>query len=232
MRQIIKAATAPASIREWNEAQLQLGYNMRYCDFGDASKLCADLIAEQFGLCAYTGTPIDKRLMGYNDNSLVFRPHNEHIKPQSLCRKELEDRGGVYGRELCEDMDYYNIVAALEVRKERGATSEIFGAAARENKILPVTPLQPRCEERFRFDAEGAIHGLDEAAQETISLLKLHHKTLKDWRRGAILAFFPDDLLLTREEIEQRIEQFEQPVDGRLIEFSFCISSYARSLLA
>ena len=231
MRQIIKAAEPPASIREWNEAQLQLGYNMQYPNFGDAGKFCADLIAEQFGLCAYTGTPIDERLMGYKAENLIFRAHNEHIKPQSVCRKELEDRGGVYGRQLCEDMDYYNIIAALEVRNQKPAKNEMFGAAARQNKILPVTPLQPRCEERFQFDDKGAIYGLDELARETIDLLKLGHTTLLGWRRSAIAAFFPTDLELTREDIEMMIERLDQPINGKLPEFSFCIRSYARSLL-
>ena len=180
----------------------------------------------------YTGTPIDERLVGYTDTNLVFQAHIEHVKPRSVCRRELEARGGQYGREVCEDMDHRNLVAALEVKRNPPARSEIFGAAAHGDEVIPVTPLQARCEERFQFDDKGGIHGLDDLARETIRLLKLQHATLTAWRRGAITGFFPPELALTREEIEHLISRLDQPVGGKLPEFSFCIRGYARSLLA
>ncbi len=232
MRRIEKPVEPPASIREWLAVQLPVGLNLDYGSFNDKPALRQELIQEQFGLCAYTGTPIDERLMGYRDNNFVFQAHIEHVKPRSVCRAELERRGGHYGRDLCEDMDHRNLVAALEVRRNPPARSEIFGAAAHENEILPVTPLQVGCEERFQFDDNGGIHGLDEPARATIGLLKLDYPTLIGWRRGAIAGFFPVDLVLTREEIEGLIQRLAQPANGKLWEFSFCIRSYARSLLA
>jgi hypothetical protein len=232
MRHIAKSASPPVSIQEWLVVQLPVGLNLDYRNFNDKPALRRELIAEQYGLCAYTGTPIDERLDGYYDANLAFQAHIEHVKPRRVCEAELIARGGSYGRDLCEDMDHRNLVAALEVKRRPPARSEMFGAVAHNDEILPVTPLQPDCEERFRFDENGGIHGLDEPARATIGLLRLDHATLGAWRRGAISGFFPSDLALTRAEIEMLVERLGQPTDDRLPEFSYCICSYAISLLA
>src|SRR6267378_1657088 len=101
MRYIEKPANPPVSICEWRAVQLPVGLNLDYGSFNDKPALRQELIREQFGLCAYTGTPIDERLMGYHDHNFVFQAHIEHVKPRSVCKAELEARGGHYGRELC-----------------------------------------------------------------------------------------------------------------------------------
>jgi hypothetical protein len=232
MRYIMKSVDPPASIKEWLDVQLPVGLNLDYPNFNDKPALRGELIAEQYGLCAYTGAPIDERLVGYHDANLIFQAHIEHVKPRSVCKVELIAGGKAYGRDLCEDMDHRNLVAALEVKHIRPARSEIFGAAAHGDVVLPVTPLQPNCEDRFQFDENGGIRGLDEPARTTIGLLKLDHATLTAWRRGAVAGFFPPDLALTRDEMERLVERLAQPTDGKLSEFSFCIRSYARSLTA
>ncbi len=233
MRYIQKSELPPASIREWRQAQEHLGINLDYPSFTRKRELRTELIAEQLGLCAYTGTPLDDRLGGYQavDQNLAFQPHIEHIKPRAVCQKELESQGGVYGSEICEDLDHHNLVAALEVKRKPPARAEIFGAAAHEDALLPVTPVQPDCENRFRYAGNGDVSGADPAAIATIAALKLDHPTLQGWRRGAVDGFFPLDEVLTRDEIEQRIAVLTQASDGRLPEFSFCIRSYAQSLL-
>jgi uncharacterized protein (TIGR02646 family) len=215
MRFIVKPADPPDSIREWLVVQLQVGLNLDYRNFNDKPALRRELIEEQYGLCAYTGTPIDERLVGYDDANLVFQAHIEHVKPRSVCEAELIARGGQYGRELCEDMDHRNLVAALEVKRKRPARSEMFGAAAHRDAVLPVTPLQPECEERFQFDENGGIRGLDKPARTTIDMLKLDHATLIAWRPGAIAGFFPTDLALTRGELERLVDRLSQPTAGR-----------------
>ena len=231
MKYIEKPADAPSSIREWLEVQLPVGLNLDYPNFNDKPRLRAELIALQFGLCAYTGTPIDERLVGIRDDNLAFQAHIEHVKAQSICRAELEAQGKRPGRDLGEDVDHRNLVAALEVKRKPPTRSEMFGATARGNEEIPVKPTEPGCEERFEFDARGGVRGLDRAANDTVRLLRLDHPTLTGWRRGAIIGFFPADLALTREEIEQLVERLAQPNQGKLPEFSFCISSYGRSLL-
>jgi hypothetical protein len=223
MRYIEKSDLPPDSIREWLEVQLPVGLNLDYGSFNDKPRLRSELIAEQFGLCAYTGAPIDERLEGYREleKNLAFQPHIEHVKPRSVCQAELEARGGVYGCQVCEDLDHRNLVAALEVRRNPPSRAEIFGAAAHGNEILPVTPTQRDCEERFHFDEQGGIGGLDGEAKQTIRLLKLEHATLAAWRRGAIAGFFSADERLTREEIEQRVQVLTIPFNGKLPEFSW-----------
>ena len=233
MRYIQKRNQPPESIRKWCELQEPVGVNLDYQSFARKPELRAELIAEQFGLCAYTGTPLDERLSGYKarEQNLAFQPHIEHIKPRSVCQQELEARGGTYGCEVREDMDHRNLVAALEVKRKPPVPSEVFGAAARGDKLLPVTPVQPDCESRFCYHGNGKISGEDPQAAATVELLKLDHATLEGWRRGAIAGFFPLDEVLTREEIEHRIAVLAQPVAGRLPEFSFCIRNYAQALL-
>lgn len=231
MRYIHKSIESPDSIRAWREVQEHLKVNLDYPSFTRKPQLRAELIAEQFGLCAYTGAPIDERLGGLNDENLAFQAHIEHVKPRSICQKELVERGGAYGCDLCEDMDHRNLVAALEVKRKPPAKGEVFGATARENESLPVTPLQSNCELRFQFNAIGGIAGVDAEATQTIELLKLNHATLVGWRRGAIVAFFPPGEVLTREEVERRISVLIAPAQGVLAEFSFCLAGYARSLL-
>jgi hypothetical protein len=97
--------------------------------------------------------------------------------------------------------------------------------------LLPVTPLQADCEARFTYDDNGGIVGSDAEAAQTIALLKLDHTTLNGWRRAAIAGFFPADEEITREEIERRAQVLTSASGGRLPEFSFCICSYALSLL-
>ncbi|WP_425616370.1 hypothetical protein NA78x_000016 [Anatilimnocola sp. NA78] len=195
----------------------------------------AELIEEQFGLCGYTGAPVDERLSGFNDSNLAFQAHIEHVKPRRVCQTELEERKkrkDVYGRELCEDMDHRNLIAALEVKRKPPADAEIFGAAAHGDELLPITPLQPDCESFFRYGMNGEIVGNGDDAASTIRLLRLDHATLTSWRRGAIAAFFPTDEILSREEVEQRIHILNTPVNNKLAEFSFCIAGYARELLS
>jgi hypothetical protein len=128
-------------------------------------------------------------------------------------------------------MDHHNLVAALEVKNKPPAKTEIFGAAAHGDELLPVTPVQPDCEAKFAFDDNGGIGASDAEAAQTITLLKLDHATLAGWRRGAITGFFPTDEQITRAEIERRVQVLTIPSNEKLPEFSFCIRSYALSLL-
>lgn len=228
----IQKNSEPVSISRWRERQEPVGLNLDYCSFTRKPALRKELIAEQFGLCAYTGAPVDDRMTGRDTDKLTFQAHIEHIKPRSICRQELESRGEEYGRVLCEDLDHRNLVAALEVKRKPPAKVEIFGAAAHADEMLPVTPVQDNCEMRFRFSNNGQIDGVDDGAMRTVRLLKLDHATLEAWRRGAIEAFFPPEEELTREDVQQRIDKLTTPTDGKLPEFSFCIAGYARSLLS
>ena len=240
MRWIRKPPEPPAAIAEYLAAQAPVGHGLDYPTFsgtgvpgapGSGSRggqLCRALIAQQHGLCAYTGAPIDHRIGKLKDpeEKLTFRAHNEHLKAQSQCRAELEAAGGAYGVNLGDDMAHGNIVAALLVSgagNEKVDEHGLFGAAKRANDPLPFYPTDPVCETKFLFDENGGIHARqqnDVAARQVIGLLKLDHYTLETWRREAI-AGFVDDL----PEIELRIlsERIRNPGGQPLPEFSFVL---------
>lgn len=118
-------------------------------------------IADQGGICAYT-------MMRIDTNSA----HNEHLIPRSVSKDE--------GREE-ETLDYRNIVACFPKREEKGGYG--FGAPKRGTLPLEVTPFDPSCEARMRFDrVSGRVEPTDpsdQALQEMLEdVLVLNHATL------------------------------------------------------
>lgn len=234
----IEKTQEPESIQEWRNAQEKTGVNLDYQSFTRKPQLRNELIAEQYGLCVYTGVPLDERLTGVaeSNSNAVFQAHIEHIKPRVVCQRELENRGGEYGKEICEDMDYKNLVAALEVRNKPPAKNEVFGAAAKGKEPLPVTPIQQDCEQKFSFEGNGNVIGIEKEARESIDLLRLNHTTLAGWREGAIQGYFTNEdgepIDYQQEDYEAIIREMDTPLNGKLPEFCFCIKSYAESFLA
>jgi hypothetical protein len=249
MRYIAKPAEEPVAIREYVVAQTPVGHGLDYPTFASTrspnppnrtrgGELCQELVAQQFGLCAYTGAGIDGRLGSLSDPAkrLKFKAHNEHLKPQSKCREEIEARGHVYGTVVAEDMDHRNIVAALMVEGAGGKTkvskADLFGAAHRENDRVPVLPTDPACESRFNFAPDGsatAALAADTDAEETIRVLNLGHGTLTGWRKTAIETF--TEVITSREDAELIIERTTTPQNGKLPEYCFAIRQVAQLYL-
>jgi uncharacterized protein (TIGR02646 family) len=127
------------------------------------------LLAEQGSICAYTGVRI-----------AAGSSHIEHLKPQKYC---------AYG----EDADYKNLVACwpepnCAFEPEYGARKKGSWPSPDETALF-VSPLSPRCDERFVFNRHGEINpadAADAAAKETITRLGLDHRTLTEYRRQAI----------------------------------------------
>jgi hypothetical protein len=249
MRWIEKPADPPPSIRDYVAAQSPVGHGLSYPTFASSGapgggswggQLRRELTAEQYGLCAYTGAGIDERLgrLGDPAGRLKFSAHNEHLKPQSLCRQELEASGGRYDRDLAEDMDHRNIVAALLVGGAGNGAGKIsprdlFGASHRESDPVPVRPTDPTCEQRFTFDLEGGIAAsapADQDAKDTIAVLQLDHETLAGWRAQAVRTFV--DGIQCRADAELILVRIDTPSSGRLPEYCFAIRGVVRSLLA
>lgn len=237
MRHIPKTVE-PSSISQWKMAQASIcpPVGRSYESFSRKKQLRGELVAEQHGLCAYTGAPIDDRIGDLQNPVLKFKAHIEHIKPQAVCKQEMDARGEKYDETFGEDTDFRNLVAALEVQGNSVKVSaksktEIFGASAHGDELLPVTPVQLNCERRFVYQIDGTVAGKDSDSRETIERLKLNHPTLQEWRRGAIQAFLPDNGPPSRSELQQLINRLSVPVNGRLTEYSFCIVSYLSFLL-
>lgn len=206
-----------------------------YGHFPGTSELCSLLIKEQKGLCAYTGVGLDDRLMVRAPGRLVpprtdysFKPHNEHLKSQRTCRKELVCKGAVVGRDVGEDMAYSNLVAALEVS---GNPAECFGAAYRGDTKVPVLPTNPACTTAFLYTENGGILGLIDEATATVSVLRLDHASLVGWRAGAINGFLPQGEKTPREDLERIIHLLTDEARDALEEFSFVVAQIARDYL-
>lgn len=234
MRFINKGAV-PAYLQEFIDAQLAIDpepINVTYRSFREKDRLLGDLTSEQHGLCGYTGAPIDADRISHLSSAsgdTVFKNHIEHLKSQAKCKQELQDSGKVVGKDLGDDLNYSNMIAALGMT---GAESEHFGAEIKKNVALPVLPTQADCANHFEFqEVDGSVNGLTEEGRESIEVLQLDHSTLNGWRRSAIEAWFDPDVVQTREDFEEVIRAVENPVNGRLSEFSFVISAIARGYL-
>lgn len=151
------------------------------------------LIEEQGGLCAYTM----KRVC-------MTDSHIEHIKPESICR----------AKQPGSDLDYQNLVACYP--KEGMGRRYRYGAQHKgnwwaNNGVLFVSPLEPACEKRFRFDLAGEIHAVKNciSAITTIDVLKLDHKSLTEERKRAIEVYIygengDDPLSKTKVQMSRR----------------------------
>lgn len=192
---------------------------------------------EQCGLCAYTGAGIDSRLGALIDPGakLKFSAHNEHLKPQSVCKAELKAAGKTYGVDVGEDMDHRNIVAALLVSGagKKVTKDPLFGASHRENDPVPILPTDATCEQRFTFDLSGGIQPAtagDQAAVDTIAALNLSHKALSRWRAVAVTTFIEG--IENRADAERIVAMTATPNNGSLPEYCFAIRQVVQQLLA
>jgi len=126
-------------------------------------------LLDQGFLCAYTLKRIDADTC-----------HNEHLEPRSVSKAE--------GR-VEETLDYRNIVACYPKRESRGGCP--YGATARGTRPLAVSPLEPGCETRLRFDrVTGRFEPADpddaDAKELVDEVLRLNHPALVEERRNAL----------------------------------------------
>jgi len=233
MRKLTKTNT-PECLQTFIDGQLAIQpqpVNLTYRDFPQKAALCEVLTREQFGLCGYTGTPVDDRIGHYQASSsrVTFRNHIEHLKCQHACRREVVDRGEEYGRVVADDLNYQNLIAALEVR---GAKVEHFGAVAKAAQSISVLPTEQGCADRFAFrEGDGSVDGVDNSATNCVSVLMLNHQTLKGWRLAALSTWLDPEIVQTRDDVIRVIEAVTAPVAQRLPEFAFVIESVARGYL-
>ena len=102
MRYIRKPATPPPAIAAFLAVQIPIGVNLDYeHGFTRKPELRQELVEEQYGLCGYTGAPVDERVSKLGNHAFAMKPghrvvfsaHIEHLKPQSICQRELESQG-------------------------------------------------------------------------------------------------------------------------------------------
>ncbi len=186
MRRIEKREE-PETLRHWraeNQAEpegagINYGYDALRQDHEATGEVLRSLVAEQGGLCAYTGARITPETS-----------HIEHLKPQAHC-----ERG--------EDAAYGNMIACWP--RPNCGFEAAFGAHAKKDwpdrteQHLFVSPLTDGCEQRFRFDRHGEMSAAnpdDAAADTTIAKLNLDERREREkglprkltaWRQEAIV---------------------------------------------
>jgi len=161
----IRKREEPAELRNWRLAQKSAPQNLTY-ENAPKDALRAGLLGEQGFLCAYTMMRIADTRSG----------HIEHIRPQSLS-PNLQ-------------IAYTNM---LYCYPGDGLAHCGFGAHEKGGKPVVagkfVSPLESSCETRFAYLSDGSVvaaNDEDEAAANTICVLRLDHRALIEARRQAI----------------------------------------------
>jgi uncharacterized protein (TIGR02646 family) len=118
------------------------------------------LITEQFFICGYCCGEISEH-----------KAHNEHLRPQAKYPKDT--------------LNYNNIIASCNGYRKK---SETCGHKKQGEYDVPrfISPLEPDCEQHFKYYISGEIIGLDDKAQDTINLLNLNSAQLMNARRGIL----------------------------------------------
>jgi len=221
----------PECLQNFIDAQLAIEpdpVNVTYSSFPDKPRLLDELTREQYGLCGYTGAPVDagriSRLQGSSASQVRFRSHAEHLKCQDICKQEVVSAGKVHGSVVGDDLNYQNMIAALEVN---GSEVEQFGAAIKKNHSLPVLPTHANCQDHFSYRSDGGVDGSTVDGGTTAKTLKLDHKTLRDWRASAIEAWLPDEIIESKKDLIDIIDSLRQAVNGNLPEYAFIIEAIA-----
>jgi len=163
----IRKREEPADLRKWRLAQKSAPQNLTY-ENAPKDALRAGLLGEQGFLCAYTMMRIADARSG----------HIEHIQPRSLS-PNLQ-------------IAYTNM---LYCYPGDGQAHCGFGAHEKGGKPVVagkfVSPLEPSCETRFAYLSDGGVAAAndeDEAAANTIRVLRLDHPALIKARQEAIRA--------------------------------------------
>ena len=213
----IRPRNEPVRFTQWcaeSQKDINYGYNLIPSDLRGEIK--DSLIAEQRGLCAYTGIRINAE-----------HSHIEHLLPQEHCQRGQED------------VSYTNMVACHPGTKDKHVP---FGALVKANwpsraeQHLFVSPRSAGCEARFLFSERGRVTVAqnDEAARETVKRLGLDHTRLEAMRREAISATLrwkgENPPLLDLSSARKRLASLEsaETAGGSLEPFCFALKQTLR----
>ena len=179
MRFIIKS-NEPQEFTNWKNLEND-DWTPTYGELNNPVKasVFTSLLKEQGHLCCYC-----ERTLANKDY------HLEHLNPQ--------------GNHEGDDLDYNNFLCSCLNKTAKGAP--LHCGKKKANSVLPVTPLQPGCNENFTFNAIGEIGATNEEGYETIRILGLDLKKLNALREAALEPFLSDDL--TDEELVTFLSEY------------------------
>lgn len=227
----IQKSSPPDKLVEWiatYRTDSEFGYDLMR-RFPEVTKaVTTSLLAEQGGLCAYTGMPINED-----------RCHIEHMLPQRYSPTGQRDPQGVE-EEACRgrDVDYTNMVACYPRPNHHSQIP--YGAHEKGSWPSPleedrfVKPTQPDCEARFLFDRRGRISTKpdDEQAAETSRRLRLDHEALTQLRKDAIEGVRNPrgKGYLTKPQLQRALSRLEAEY-GRMSPYCFSIKQGLAQLI-
>ncbi len=167
------------------------------------TKVKTALMQEQGYLCCYC----ERRLTDEDS-------HIEHFNPQT--------------NDEVDPLDYSNMLCSCQNRLKKGEPHHCGNLKGKcFDAELLISPLDPDCENRFLYMADGKIKPLergDRAADTTITKFGLNIPKLNDLRRKAIEPFI--DEVLSDEDLEIFVTAYLQPEShGVLGEFYMTVKS-------
>lgn len=175
-------------------------------DIADIVRL--SLADEQGYICCYCGRQIDG----------ITHTRIEHIFPKSLPDFQPME------------LDYENnLLAACDGGKQdrkadpTKTPNDLFCDVFKDDKIIPMHPLNPVCENKFLYDINGDIIGVGSDAEVTIDLLNLNSVILKNKRKAAIKYYI--DYPVTDWNCEYK-RLSNKDGSGRYEEFCFVLQQY------
>ena len=207
MRYIHKKPTPPELVtysKTPNSSYEDLYNNHR--DLWEITRL--SLADEQGYICCYCG----QRITGFQGTQI------EHIFPKgTIAYKKMQ-------------LDYdNNLIASCDGGKSQRKVNpsipscDLHCDTKKSDNPIPVSPLNPGCDEKFLYDENGDVIGIGSDAEATIEILNLSSPILKNMRKAAIDAYSLLPNINWKKEYE-RLK--DKNAKGQYIEFCFVLRSY------
>lgn len=184
-------------------------YQDLYDNHKDIWELTRLSLAEEQGyICCYCG----QRISGFQGTQIehVFAKGTAAYEKMQL---DYESNllaccdGGKYARRLDPTIPY----------------ADLYCDTPKESTPIPVTPLNPLCEEKFLYGSDGDIVGVGADAEATIDILNLRSPILKNKRKSAIDAYSMFATIDWQREYERLNNKNS---NGEYTEFCFVLRSY------
>lgn len=171
------------------------------------------LANEQGYICCYCG----RRISGFQKTQI------EHVFPKGTSAyKKMQ-------------LDYEtNLIACCDGgkfdRTQNPAipAADLFCDTKKSQEPIPMTPLNPLCEEKFLYDINGDIIGVGADAEATIEILNLKSPILKNMRKYAIDSYS----LFPPSDWEKELSRLKaKNSKGEYEEFCFVLASYINTFV-
>lgn len=204
----IKKSSPPAELISYRNSA-GASYDDLVVNHHDIYEITRLSLAEEQGyICCYCG----QRITGFEGTQI------EHVFPKGTAAYDIMQ------------LDYEtNLIASCDGGKYKRkinssiSPSDLHCDTKKSNDPIPVTPLNPLCEEKFLFNIDGDIFGVTPDADATIEILNLKSPILKNMRKAAIDAYSMFPSIDWKAEYE-RLNIKDS--NNQFTEFCFVLKSY------